>query len=100
MATLSFQGMGKVIKGTVAVDLASVATVAVTEKAITITGALANDTVILNEAAAGITAGMVVCGARVSAADTVKVRVFNSTGGTVDEASQTWDYCLIRDTNS
>jgi hypothetical protein len=39
---------------------------------------------------------MVVCGAVVSAADTVKLRVFNGSAGTVDESSGTWDYILIR----
>jgi len=96
MATLSFQGQGVLIKGTVTVDLASVATLATTEKTLTITGAVAGDSVILNAPAAGLTAGMVICDARVSAADTVKLRVFNGSAGTVDEASGTWEYLLIR----
>jgi hypothetical protein len=98
--TLSFQGQGKLIKGQVTVDLASVGSAAVTEKTLTITGAVAGDCVILTPPAAGITAGLVVCDARVSAADTVKVRVANLSGGTVDEASGTWEYTIIRETNS
>ncbi len=96
MATLSLQGQGAIVKGTVTVDLASVATLATTEKTLTISGATAGDSVILNPPAAGLTAGMVVCDARVSAANEVKVRVFNGSAGTVDEASGTWEYILIR----
>lgn len=96
MATLSFQGQGTLIKGTIAVDLPSIASAAVGEVTLTITGAAVNDTVIMNPVAAGNTAGLVFGGARVSAANTVKLRVANLSGGTVDEASQTWDYCLIR----
>lgn len=96
VTTGSLQGAGAVIKGTVAVDLASMATLAGSEITLTITGAAVGDTVILNPVAAGNTAGIIYGGARVSAADTVKLRVFNGSAGTIDEASQTWDYCLIR----
>jgi hypothetical protein len=94
--TLAFQGQGKLIKGTIAVDLPSIASAAVGEVTLTISGAVVGDSVIMNPVAAGNTAGLVFGGARVSAADTVKLRVANLSGGTVDEASQTWDYCLIR----
>lgn len=96
MAQLQFWGQGAIIKGQVTVDLASVASAAVTEKSLTITGAALGDTVIMTAPAAGLTAGLVICGAYVSAADTVKVRVANLSGGTVDEDSGTWEYALIR----
>lgn len=86
----------KIVKGTIAVDLASVAAGAVTEVTLTISGAAVNDIVIMNPLAAGGTAGICFGGARVSAADTVKLRVINGSAGTIDEASQLWDYCLIR----
>jgi hypothetical protein len=35
-------------------------------------------------------------GAYVSAADTVKVRITNHSAGTVDGASGTWTYCILR----
>jgi hypothetical protein len=85
----------KVLRGTVAVDLASVLTGAVTEATVTITGAVAGDTVIMTPPAT-FTAGLVATSARVSTTDTVKLRVANLSGGTVDEASGTWAYMLIR----
>lgn len=96
MPTLSLQGQGAIIKGTVTVNLASVAAAAVTETTLTISGATAGDIVVLVPPAAGLTAGLCVCDARVSAADTVKVRVINGSAGVIDEASGTWDYVLIR----
>jgi hypothetical protein len=96
MATLSFQGQGAVITGTVAVDLASVAAGAVTEKQLTISGAAAGDFVALFPPAAGLTAGLCVTQAYVSAADTVKVRVINGSAGTIDESSGTWGYLIVR----
>lgn len=86
----------KILKGSVAVDPASIATVAVGEVTVTISGAVVGDTVIMTPPTAGLTAGLIVCDARVSAADTVKVRIYNSTAGAVDEASATWFYTLIR----
>jgi hypothetical protein len=96
MAKLSLQGQGSIIKGTVAVDLASVATLATTEKEVVVADAVLGDTVIVNPPAAGLTAGMCVCDARVSEAGKIKIRVFNGSAGTVDEASGTWEYILIR----
>jgi len=86
----------KILKGTVSVDPASLADAAEADTSITITGAALGDTVILNPPAAGLTAGILICGAWVSAANTVKVRLANASGGTVDEAAGTWSYCLIR----
>lgn len=86
----------KIIKGTIAVDLASVATRTVTEVTLTLTGAAVNDVIIMNPLAAGNTAGLIAGGCRVSATNEVKLRVFNNSDNTVDEASQLWDYCLIR----
>lgn len=96
MATLKFQGQGELVLGTVSVNPASISTLAVGEVTVTITGAVEGDSVIMTPPAAGLTAGLIVCDARVSAADTVKIRIYNSTGGSVDEAAATWAYCLIR----
>jgi len=83
-------------RGTIAVDPASLATLAGNETTLTITGAAVGDTIILHPPAAGLTAGMINGGAVVSAADTVKLRLFNGSAGTIDEASATWEYTLIR----
>jgi hypothetical protein len=95
-AQLSFEGQGTILKGTVAVDLASVATLATTECTVTITGANVGDICLVGPPAAGLTAGMCICNAVVSASNTVKIRVFNGSAGTIDEASGTWNYVLIR----
>jgi hypothetical protein len=76
MATqLSLQGQGAIVTGTVSVNPPSIASAAVGEVTLTITGATVGDKVVMSPPAAGLTAGLVVCDARVSAADTVKVRI-------------------------
>lgn len=83
-------------RGSVAVDPASLAATTEAETSVTIAGAVAGDTVIMNPPAAGLTAGLLFCGAYVSAADTVKIRLYNTTAGPIDEPSGNWNYCLIR----
>lgn len=82
-------------KSTVSVDLASIGTLAVVEATVTVTGAATGDAVIATPPAA-LAAGLMVVGAYVSAANTVKLRVYNSTGGSVDEAAANWIFTLIR----
>lgn len=86
----------KILKGTVSVNPANLADGAEADTSITITGAAVGDTVILNPPTAGLTAGILICGAWVSATDTVKVRLANQSGGAVDEAAADWSYCIIR----
>lgn len=83
-------------KGTVAVDVPSMLTATQTDVTISIADAVVGDTVILNPPAASMTAGLLVCQAHVSAAGSVKVRIHNQSAGTIDEASATWSYALIR----
>jgi hypothetical protein len=45
---------------------------------------------------ATLTTGLMVAGAYVSAANTVKLRVYNSTGIAVDAAAANWVFTLIR----
>ncbi len=95
--TLSLQGQGVIAKGTISVDLPSLTTLlASADISLTITGAAVGDSVIMNPLAAGNTAGIIFGGCRVSAANTVQLRVFNTSSGTIDEAAQLWDYCIIR----
>ena len=96
MPQLSFQGQGVVLTGTISVDLPSIASAAVGEVTLTISGVAVGDTVIMNPVAAGNTAGLINGGARASAANQVKLRVANLSGGTVDESAQTWNYCILR----
>lgn len=88
--------VSKIIIGTISVDLPSIASAAVGEATLTISGAKVGDKVVMNPVAAGNTAGLVSGGARVSAANTVKLRVANLSGGVVDEAAQIWDYIIFR----
>lgn len=92
--TLSMQGQGAIIKGSVTINPASIASAAIGETSVTISGAVVGDTVILN-APAAIEASCV-WSAFVSATDTVKLRIANLSGGALDCASASWDYCLIR----
>jgi len=92
--SLSFQGQGTLIKGSVTINPASISSAAVGETSVTISGAAVGDTVVMN-APAAIEAGCV-WSAYVSAANTVKLRIANLSGGALDCASASWDYCLIR----
>lgn len=95
-STLSFQGQGKVITGTVDIDFASCGNGAVVESSVTITGAATGDFVKVFPPTAGMTAGLTIVDCFASAADTVKVRMANLSGGTVNEASATYNYIIIR----
>jgi hypothetical protein len=86
----------KILKGTVAIDIASLAAAAEADTEVTIAGAATGDVVIMCPPAAGLTAGMVLGGAWVSAANTVQIRIANASAGTVDEASGTWSYLIIK----
>jgi hypothetical protein len=86
----------KIVRGQVTLDPADVAATTVADQNITITGATANDTVIINPPTTAVTAGLLVCQAHVSASNTVTVRLYNTTGSGIDLASGSWTYCLIR----
>ncbi len=88
--------ISKVLRGTVSVNPASVAANSVSTQTVTITGAVAGDSVVLNPPAAGLTAGLLVTQVRVSAADTVSVTYYNTTGSAIDEGSGNWNYLLVR----
>ena len=88
--------IGKVLRGTVSVNPSSVAANSVSTQTVTITGAATGDSVVLNPPAAGLTAGLLVPQVRVSAADTVSVTYYNTTGSAIDEGSGSWNYLLVR----
>jgi len=85
----------QIMKGTVAVDPASITAQESAETSVTITGAATGDVVIMNPPAS-LETGLAFSGARVSAADTVQVRLTNVTGGAVDGTSRTWTYAILR----
>ncbi len=84
-------------KGTVTVNLPNVVTVAdAVDVAIVVTGAAVGDIVMLQPPAAALTAGLQLLQAWASATNEIKVRVYNPTLADINEASGTWNYCLIR----
>lgn len=86
----------KVIRGTVTIDPASLAAATAATETVTITGAVVGDSIVINPPAAGLTAGLLMLQAYVSAANTVKVVLYNSTGAPIDEASASWNYLITR----
>lgn len=86
--------LSAVIKGTVSINLASIAAGAEATVAVTVSGAAVGDIVVVNPPA--LTAGLGISYAYVSATDTVTIRVRNASGGAIDEAAGTWSYLLVR----
>lgn len=86
----------KVVKGTISVDAASMLTLAHSILTLTITGAAVGDSVVITPGTAGFESGIICVGAYVSAADTVKVTMFNCSASTVDAAALVCQYLLIR----
>jgi|11_taG_2_1085331.scaffolds.fasta_scaffold18295_2 hypothetical protein len=81
------------ITDTATLDFPSISSNSSEELTITVTGAATGDVVILG-APSAIESGLTWCG-YVSAADTVTVRLHNSSGGSVDPASATWKATVI-----
>jgi len=86
--------LANVLGASAALNFASIAAAAQEDLTITVTGAAANDAVILGLPVAP-TAG-IVFNAFVSAADTVTVRATNITGSSVDPASATYNVIVIK----
>ena len=85
----------QVYKGTIAVNPGSLTTLTSEDVSVTITGAATGDVVIMNPPST-LESSLAVGGAYVSAADTVKVRISNVSSGTVDGASATFTYAILR----
>lgn len=75
----------------VAVDPASIGTLASAETAVTINGLAVGD-LVLACPPASLETGLVFSGVRVSAANTLQLRLSNMTAGSVDGASRTWQF--------
>lgn len=85
----------KIKSATVAINPGSVAAQASLEVAVTVTGAATGDIVIFEPPASLETGLAVACVGRVSAADTVQLRLTNVTGIAIDGAELTWRYLWI-----
>lgn len=82
-----------VLTGTAAVDPPSIAAGAKTSVTFSVTGASVGDLVEVQPPAA-LETGLVVVAARVSAANTVQVDLYNPTAGAIDGTSRTWTYIV------
>ena len=92
VGTYAFMGAKE---GTIAVDPASLGAGALGTVSLTIAGVATTDIVVL-EPAAALEATLVYRGCRVTAADTVVVDIVNVSAGTVDGASRTWTYKVLK----
>ncbi len=77
-------------------DPASLATVTARDDAVTVPGVLSTDYCVAAIPPATINGGLHVLAARVTANNTVTVRLYNSTAGAVDMASGTWTFLIGR----
>lgn len=85
----------QVYKGTIAVNPGSLLTLTSEDVSVTITGAATGDVVIMCPPST-LESTLGFGGAYVSATDTVKVRIVNHSAGTVDGASMSWTYAILR----
>lgn len=83
-----------ILSATATLDFPSIGSNDTETLTITVTGAVAGDSVFLG-VPAGLDAGLIFC-ASVTAADTVTVRLHNSSGGSTDPASGTFRATVIR----
>lgn len=87
---------GGIFTQAVTYDPASLATLTIVDNAITVPGVLSTDWVVAVVPPATLNAGLSVQSARVTANNTVSVRMYNSTAGALDAASGTWTFIIGR----
>ena len=85
--------ISKVSKSVVSVNPASLAANTSADTSVTVAGAVVGDCVIVNPPA--LTTGLIVGSARVSAANTVSIRILNATAGVIDEPAGNWVITLV-----
>jgi hypothetical protein len=86
--------VASILSATATLDFPSIGSNGTETLTMTVTGAVAGDSVFLG-VPAGLDAGLIFC-ASVTAADTVTVRMHNSSGGSTDPASGTFRATVIR----
>lgn len=84
----------KILQGSAVINFGSISAGAVATATITVTGAVAGDCVKVGVPAA-FNAGLM-WSEHVTAADTVTLRVYNTTGGAIDPASGTFKATVVR----
>ena len=80
--------------GTVALDPGSINSVTRGSVTFTLTGAATTDIIIMNPPAT-LNDDLIFAGARVTAADTVTVYLYNPTDGSINDGELTWSYMWI-----
>ena len=78
----------------VSLNLANVAANTVADQTLTVTGLTTNSIIFVNPPA--LTTGLILAHYRVSAADTLQLRMNNTTGGAINESAATWLIAEIR----
>ena len=84
----------KIFVTSASLDVASVAANTTAEQTFTVAGLETTDVVFVSKQA--LSAGLGVCGARVSAADTLALTFNNNTAAPIDPAAQTYLICAIK----
>lgn len=89
---------GNFFSGTFTLDPSSLTTLTGEVATITVPGVLATDVATVSPQTA-LTTGIVVSYVR-CAANTITLGIFNATAGTIDVASGTWNYVVVRGSTS
>lgn len=95
-ANLKLKAFTSVGIWTATYDPASLASGASRDDTITVTGVAATDVCVGYQSAAALTAAIVPVEARVSAVNTITVRLTNPSAGAVDAASGTWTFYTVK----
>lgn len=95
MSTLLPRGnVARLFAVAVTFNPAAVATITTAEQTVTVTGVKVGDFIIAMKPT--LTTGVTIGNVRVSAVDTIAVQFVNPTAGSVDPASETWQFLVIR----
>lgn len=84
----------RVTAGTISLDPPSIAATSRAAVTGTVTGVAVGDRILL-EPPAALNDDLIFHGARVTAADTITVYLYNPTAGAIDDAALTWNYTWI-----
>jgi hypothetical protein len=85
---------GHLFTGTFTLDPSSLTTLTGEVATITVPGVLATDVATVSPQTA-LTTGIIISYVR-CAANTITMGIFNATGGTIDQASGTWNFAVVR----
>jgi len=86
--------MKKIIAASVSINPASIAATSRGATTFTVTGAVVGDRITM-EPPEGLNDDLLFVGARVTAADTATVYLYNPTIAAIDDVALTWDYTWI-----